>query len=93
MYFISIYTKPPPHIVSHSKNVVTSNSVMEATLREHAVQRITITDSIIELMMVLVLQSAINQPVSHNTEAGFTVNVYTEVQSITGSHLYSQTHR
>lgn len=43
--------------------------------------------------MVLVLESAINQPVSHNTEAGFTVNVYTEVPSITGSLLHLQIHR
>lgn len=42
--------------------------------------------------MVPVLESAINRPVVHNTEAGFTVNVYAEVPSITDSLLHLKTH-
>lgn len=67
--------------------------VMHASLHKHVLRCVCIQQqSLIELIMGSSSEQAINQPASHNTEEGFTVNVYTAGPSITGSRPHLPVH-
>lgn len=76
--------RKPAFAISHYHITVTLHLVMHAPLHKHVLRCVCIQQqSLIELIMGPSSVPAINQPASRNTEAGFTVNVYTAGPSIT----------
>lgn len=90
VYCFFKYT-PPTDIVPHLNTSLMLHSVMHATLHEHVhpcKAHYNNWHSLIELMMVLVLESAINQPVSHNTEASLLL-MYSRRCHWSKAHFYT----